>query len=78
MKKTVARVGTRLRPVVGDPVALGAQLFIPWIVKRPNGGCQVLFPLTELDRLVGKIVRIAERPSSVVSGSESRGRGDLP
>ena len=59
MKKTVARVGTRLRPVVGDPVALGAQLFIPWIVKRPNGGCQVLFPLTELDRLVGKIVRIA-------------------
>ena len=28
------------------------QVFKPWIVRRPDGGCQVLFPLTELDRLV--------------------------
>ena len=27
-------------------------VFKPWIVKRPHGGCQVLFPLSELDRLV--------------------------
>ena len=24
----------------------------PYIVKRPNGGCQVLFPLTELDSII--------------------------
>lgn len=26
--------------------------FKPYIVKRPDGGCQVLFPLSELDRLL--------------------------
>lgn len=24
----------------------------PFIVRRPNGGCQVLFPLTEMDRII--------------------------
>ena len=24
----------------------------PYIVKRPNGGCQVLFPLSKLDDIV--------------------------
>ena len=24
----------------------------PWIVRRPNAGCQVLFPLTELDNII--------------------------
>ena len=27
-----------------------------WIVRRPNGGCQVLFPLSELDRIVDQLV----------------------
>lgn len=35
-----------------------AWLFKPWIVKRPDGGCQVLFPLTELDKLVEGIIKI--------------------
>jgi hypothetical protein len=33
-----------------------ASIFKPWIVKRPNGGCQVLFPLTELDNIIDKVV----------------------
>jgi len=33
------------------------DVFKPWIVKRPNGGCQVLFPLTELDRLVDAAIK---------------------
>jgi hypothetical protein len=28
------------------------KLIKPWIVRRPNGGCQVLFPLTELDNII--------------------------
>ena len=34
-----------------------ASVFKPYIVKRSSrrGGCQVLFPLTELDRLVGEV-----------------------
>lgn len=35
-----------------------AYLFKPWIVRRPNGGCQVLFPLSELDNLVIKMAGI--------------------
>lgn len=31
------------------------HLFKKWIVKRPNGQCQILFSLTELDGLVDKI-----------------------
>ena len=31
------------------------QLFIPYIVKRKNGQCQVLIPLIELDDLCDKI-----------------------
>lgn len=33
------------------------KIFKPWIVKRPNGGCQVLFPLSELDTIVEKILK---------------------
>jgi len=36
-----------------------AQVFKPWIVRRPDGGCQVLFPLTELDRLLDEAIAIA-------------------
>jgi hypothetical protein len=32
------------------------RLFKPWIVRRPDGGCQVLFPLSELDRLVDETI----------------------
>lgn len=32
------------------------ELFKPYIVKRSAGNCQVLFPLTELDNLVDKII----------------------
>ena len=31
-------------------------LFKKWIVKRPNGQCQILFSLTELDKLVNEIL----------------------
>jgi len=31
-------------------------LFKKWIVKRPNGQCQILFSLTELDNFVDKIL----------------------
>lgn len=37
-----------------------AALFKPWIVRRPNGGCQVLFPLTELDKLVAAILKVVK------------------
>jgi hypothetical protein len=36
-------------------------VFKPYIVKRPNGGCQVLFPLTDLDRLVDAVLALAAR-----------------
>ena len=32
------------------------RLFKKWIVKRPNGQCQILFALTELDDFVNKII----------------------
>jgi len=32
------------------------RLFKKWIVKRPNGQCQILFPLTELDKFVDEIL----------------------
>lgn len=32
------------------------HLFKKWIVKRPNGQCQILFSLTELDKFVDKIL----------------------
>lgn len=31
------------------------SLFKKWIVKRPNGQCQILFSITELDGFVDKI-----------------------
>lgn len=34
------------------------RLFKKYIVKRPNGNCQVLFALTELDDLVDEIVSL--------------------
>ena len=33
-----------------------AQLFKKWIVKRPNGQCQILFALAELDGFVDEIL----------------------
>ena len=38
-----------------------ANVFKPWIVKRPDGGCQVLFPLTELDSLVEGVAKIVRQ-----------------
>ena len=32
------------------------RLFKKWIVKRPNGQCQILFSLTELDNFVDEIL----------------------
>jgi len=32
------------------------SLFKKWIVKRPNGQCQILFSLTELDKFVDEIL----------------------
>lgn len=42
------------------PEERGAVLFKPWIVKRPCGGCQVLFPLSELDGLVSACIGLAD------------------
>jgi hypothetical protein len=39
--------------------AKASQVFAPYIVKRPHGGCQVLFPLAELDRLVDAVLALA-------------------
>ena len=33
-----------------------AAIFKPWIVNRPHGGCQVLFPLSELDGLIARVL----------------------
>jgi len=33
-----------------------AAVFKPWIVTRPDGGCQVLFPLSELDGLIARVL----------------------
>jgi len=32
------------------------SLFKKWIAKRPNGQCQILFSLTELDNFVDEIL----------------------
>ena len=32
-----------------------AKLFKKWFVKRPNGQCQILFSLTELDKFIDEI-----------------------
>jgi len=32
------------------------SLFKKWIVKRPNGQCQILFSLYELDKLIDEIL----------------------
>ena len=32
-------------------------LFKKWIVKRPEGQCQILFSIYELDKLVNKILK---------------------
>jgi len=34
--------------------------FKPYIVKRSAGGCQVLFPLTELDTIIALVLAAAE------------------
>ena len=33
-----------------------ACLFKKWIVKRPNGQCQILFSLYELDKFIDEIL----------------------
>jgi hypothetical protein len=38
------------------------KLFKKWFVKRPNGNCQVLFALTELDDFVDEIHKVYEPP----------------
>jgi hypothetical protein len=35
-------------------------VFAPWMVKRPKGGCLVLFPLNELDALVDEAIEQSE------------------
>ena len=37
------------------------SLFKKWIVKRPNGQCQILFALTELDNFVYEIILECEK-----------------
>jgi hypothetical protein len=37
------------------------SLFKKYIVKRPNGNCQVLFALTELDDLCKEIIKLFNR-----------------
>jgi len=46
-----------------------AQVFKPWIVRRPDGGCQVLFPLNELDRLLEEVVEYARQQITDVADS---------
>lgn len=41
-----------------DVESRAAALFKRWIVKRENGGCQVLFPLTELDHMILMILKL--------------------
>ena len=36
------------------------RLFKKWIVKRPDGQCQILFSLTELDNFVDEISDLKE------------------
>jgi len=35
-------------------------LFKKWIVKRPQGQCQILFSIYELDRLVDGIINVVK------------------
>ena len=44
----------------GEKHKSAAAAFKPWIVRRPDGGCQVLFPLMELDRLIAEVLEAAE------------------
>jgi len=44
-----------------DVHSQASLVFKPYIVKRPNGGCQVLFPLTDLDRLVDAVLALQTR-----------------
>jgi len=41
------------KKLIKDKITL---LFKKWIVKRPNGQCQILFSLYELDKLVDEIL----------------------
>lgn len=34
------------------------RILKPWIVRRPNGGYQVLFPLSELDAIIEAMLKI--------------------
>ena len=37
------------------------KLFKKWFVRRPNGNCQVLLALTELDNLVDEIDKVYQQ-----------------
>ena len=55
-----------------DPISRGAKLLKPSIVKRPNGGCQILFPLSELDYLLRKLRKAMELPKSLMEEQKNR------
>jgi len=40
------------------------KIFEPYIVRRAKGQCQVLFALTELDKVVDGIIEITKREDS--------------
>jgi len=61
LDRALADVEAAFSPDVHSRASL---VFKPYIVKRPNGGCQVLFPLTELDRLVDAVLALAVWQSS--------------
>lgn len=42
-------------------VAEAVKIFKPYVVRREGGGCQVLFPLSALDQIVERVVRVALR-----------------
>ncbi len=41
------------------------DLFKKWFVKRPNGNCQVLFALSELDDFCDEIEKFFNKPTKV-------------
>jgi len=36
------------------------MIFKPYIVTRPGHECQVLFPLSELDRLIDQVMEVPD------------------
>jgi hypothetical protein len=54
----------------GDSITAAVRVFKPWIVRRAHGGCQVLFPLSELDRIVRELVEAL--PGTKLTPPETR------